>query len=182
MGQSGCVHDTGQFVVLSVVVQLNKRQILAMLVIHLRGMDIRPYFIGDTMYPSKPYLLKNFKYGNKAIVDYNRYLVFPILFKIYKVQKFTCLLCSLLKLCCDLPRFDSSVNNGRVVIKQAFGALKNRWRILKGFNMSVDKAALVTLACCVLHNYCEVHRQHVPIPADKRLQCDLHVGFHVGRM
>ena len=48
--------------------------------------------------------------------------------------------------------------------------------------MSVDKAALVTLACCVLHNYCEVNRQRVPIPADVRLQRDPYVGFHVGRM
>ena len=78
--------------------------------------------------------------------------------------------------------FDSSINSGRVVIEQTFGALKNRWHILKGFNMSVDKAALVTLACCVLHNYYEVHRQHVPIPGDERLQRDPHVGFHVGQM
>ena len=48
--------------------------------------------------------------------------------------------------------------------------------------MSVDKAALVTLACCVLHNYCEIHRQCVPIPADEKLQLDPHVGFYVGRM
>ena len=88
----------------------------------------------------------------------------------------------LLKLCCDSSRFDSSINSGRVVIEQAFGALKNWWRILKGFNMFVDKAALVTLACCVLHNYCEIHRQRVPVPADERLQRDPHVGFHVGRM
>ena len=48
--------------------------------------------------------------------------------------------------------------------------------------MSVDKAVLVILACCVLHNYCEVHRQRVPVPADERLQRDPHVGFHVGWM
>ena len=83
---------------------------------------------------------------------------------------------------CGFSRFDSSVNNGRVVIEQAFGSLKNHWRILKGFNMSVEKAALVTLACCVLHNYCEGQRQRVPVPADIRLQHDPFVGFHVGRM
>ena len=79
-------------------------------------------------------------------------------------------------------RFDSSVNSGRVVIEQAFGSLKNCWRILKGFNISVDNAALVTLACCKLHNYCEINRQRMPIPADVRLQRDPYVGFHVGRM
>ena len=182
VGQPGSVHDAGQFAVSSFAAQLSTRQILSMPVIRLRRMDIRPYLIGDITYPSRPYLLKNFKFGNEAMVDHNRYMVFPILFLIYKVQKFTCLLCSLLKLCCDLPMFDSSVNSGRVVIEQAFGALKNRWRILKGFNMSVDKAVLVTLACCVLHNYCEVHRQRIPVPADERLQRDPYVGFHVGRM
>ena len=35
--------------------------------------------------------------------------------------------------------------------------------------MSVDKAALVTLACCVLHKYCEINRRCVPILADIRL-------------
>jgi hypothetical protein len=69
-----------------------------------------------------------------------------------------------------------------VVIEQAFGSLKNRWRILKAFNMSVEKATLVTLACCVLHNYYEIHNQRVPIPADVRLRRDPHVGFYVGRM
>ena len=83
---------------------------------------------------------------------------------------------------CGLCRFDSSVNNGKVVIEQAFAALKNCWRILKGFNMSVDKAGTITLACCVLHNYCELHRQRVSIPADIRLQHDPYVDFHVGRM
>ena len=78
--------------------------------------------------------------------------------------------------------FDSSVNSGRVVIEQAFGALKNCWRILKGFNMSVDKATVVTLACCILHNYCEITKQRIPVPANVRLQRDPYVGFHVGRM
>ena len=48
--------------------------------------------------------------------------------------------------------------------------------------MYVEKTTLVTLACCVLHNYCEIHNQRVPIPADVRLRCDPHVGFHAGRM
>ena len=48
--------------------------------------------------------------------------------------------------------------------------------------MSVEKAATITLTCCVLHNYCELKRQHVPVPANVRLQHHLHVGFHVERM
>ena len=82
-GQPGSVHDAGQFAVSSVAAQLSTRQILAVPVIYLRGMDIRPYLIGDTAYPSRPYLLRNFKYGNAAMVDHNRYLVIPILFLIH---------------------------------------------------------------------------------------------------
>jgi hypothetical protein len=78
--------------------------------------------------------------------------------------------------------FDSFVNRGRVVIEQAFDSLKNRWCILKAFNMSIKKIALVTLACCVLHNYCVIHNQHVLIHVDVKLRRDLHVGFHVRRM
>ena len=155
--QLGSVHDAGQFAVSSVATQLSTRQILPVPVIHLRGMDIRPYLIGDIAYPSRPYLLRNFKSGNAAMVDHNRYLVIPILFLIHYVKKCTRLLCSFLNLYSDSRRFDSSVNSGRVVIEQAFGALKNWWCILKGFNMFVDNVALMTLACCVLHNYCEVH-------------------------
>ena len=42
----------------------------------------------------------------------------------------------------DKMRFDSVVNGGRVVIEQAFGSLKNRWRILKYYNMLVEKLQL----------------------------------------
>ena len=48
--------------------------------------------------------------------------------------------------------------------------------------MFVDKVALVTLACRVLHNYCEINRQRVPMHVDVRFQHDPYVGFHVGRM
>ena len=41
-------------------------------------------------------------------------------------------------------RFDSATNFGRITIENAFGALKNRWRILKRFNSRVDKVAKVT--------------------------------------
>ena len=84
---------------------------------------MKPYLIGDSAYPSRPYLLKNYKPTNPAFRD----------------QK----------------RFDASINTGRVVIEHAFGALKNRWRILKSFGGNVDKCTTMTIAYCVLHNYCE---------------------------
>ena len=79
-GQPRGVHDAGQFVVSSVAVQLSTRQILAVSVIHLRGMDIKPYLIGDTAYPSRQYFLRNFKSRNAAMVDHNRYLIIPNFF------------------------------------------------------------------------------------------------------
>jgi len=48
--------------------------------------------------------------------------------------------------------------------------------------MLVEKAVVDTLACCVLHNYCEPKRQRVPVLEDVRLQRDSYVGFYVGRM
>jgi hypothetical protein len=42
------------------------------------------------------------------------------------------------------------------MIENAFGSLKNRWQILKHFKSRVDKALPITIACCVLHNYCEM--------------------------
>ncbi len=48
---------------------------------------------------------------------------------------------------------DSSMNLGRVIIKNAFGSLKNRWCILRHFNLKVDRATRV-VAYSVFHNYC----------------------------
>ena len=148
-GEPGGVHDAGQIVVSSLHAQLSTKRILAEPIIRLRDINIEPYLIGDTAYPSRPYMLKNYKPANPAMVD--------------------------------KMRFDSTVNGGRVVIEQAFGSLKNRWRILKAFNMSVEKAAVVTLACCVLHNFCEMQHERVPVLADHRLRNDPHVGFYAGR-
>ena len=40
----------------------------------------------------------------------------------------------------------------------------------------------MTLACCVLHNYCEIQHERVHTPAYCRLHNDSYVGFHAGRM
>ena len=56
-------------------------------VIEVRGVRIQSYLIGDSVYLSRLYLLKNFKLRNPVLVDQ--------------------------------IRFDSSVNLGRIAIKQA---------------------------------------------------------------
>jgi hypothetical protein len=114
--------------------------------------EVRPYLLEDSAYPSRPYLLKIFK---ASVTDPR---------------------------CNDKKMFDESVNSGRVVIEHAFGALKNRWRILKHFNMSMDKAATVILACCVLHNFCEIYGGRVPLPEDVAQRPDPFVGVRRGAM
>jgi hypothetical protein len=44
-------------------------------------------------------------------------------------------------------RYDSNLNSRKVILDNVLGSLKNKWWILKFFNVVV---------CCVLHNYCEM--------------------------
>jgi hypothetical protein len=60
------------------------------------------------------------------------------------------------------------MNLGRVVIENAFGTLKNRWRVLKNFNMKVDRTIRVTVVYCWLHNYCEMQGDLEPQGVDRR--------------
>jgi hypothetical protein len=48
------------------------------------------------------------------------------------------------------------MNSGKVIIEIGFRSLKNQKIILKIFNLSVNKAPIVAITCCVLHNYCEI--------------------------
>ncbi len=56
-------------------------------------------------------------------------------------------------------RYDSSMNKGKVVTKNAFDSLKSRWRILRQFNSKVDNIAKVAITCCLFHNFCEIWNQ-----------------------
>ena len=108
--------------------------------------------LGDSAYLSRPYLLKNFR-ANVTDPRFN-----------------------------DKKIFDESVNSGKVVIEHAFATLMNRWRILKHFNMNMDRVATVTLACCVLHNFCEIYAERVPLLEDVTQRPDLFVGIRRGDM
>jgi hypothetical protein len=50
--------------------------------------------------------------------------------------------------------YDSNMNIGRMFIENAFGSLKNKWHILRHYNLKVDRVIIVVVACYVLHNYC----------------------------
>ena len=68
------------------------------------------------------------------------------------------------------------MNSGRVVNEHAFRALKKRWRILKHFNMNMDKVTTLTLAYCVFHNFYEIYAERDPLPEDVALRTETFVG------
>jgi hypothetical protein len=57
----------------------------------------------------------------------------------------------------DKNRFDSTMNAKKKLIKNIFGFYKNHWRILKNMPWRIDKALKYIMACCVLHNYYQLH-------------------------
>ena len=54
--------------------------------------------------------------------------------------------------------FNYKLSRARIVVENAFGRLKARWRrLLKRNDMSLSNIPTVVAACCILHNVCEVH-------------------------
>jgi len=54
--------------------------------------------------------------------------------------------------------FNYRISRGRVVVEMAFGRLKAQWRRLsKKIDMHINNVPNVVLACCILHNVCEIH-------------------------
>ena len=59
--------------------------------------------------------------------------------------------------------FNVALSQSRVVVENAFGRLKGRFRCLsKRLDTSVQNAVIITSACCILHNFCELCRQEFP--------------------
>ena len=58
----------------------------------------------------------------------------------------------------DQKHFNYRLSRARIVSENAFGRLKARWRrLLKQNDMEVTRVANVVVACCILHNLCEIH-------------------------
>jgi hypothetical protein len=58
--------------------------------------------------------------------------------------------------------FDESVRKGRKVVEEAIGLLKGRWRILQNLNVDLNHAPQTIVACCVLHNLCQIAKEPEP--------------------
>ena len=56
----------------------------------------------------------------------------------------------------DESTFNIKHSTTRVVVENAFGRLKGKFRsISKRLDLNVENSCNVIAACCVLHNYCE---------------------------
>ncbi|XP_052407883.1 uncharacterized protein LOC127953028 [Carassius gibelio] len=54
--------------------------------------------------------------------------------------------------------YNQKTSRARVVVENAFGRLKGRWRcLLKRNDCSTHKVKSLVIACCVLHNLCEMN-------------------------
>lgn len=58
--------------------------------------------------------------------------------------------------------FDGMLMKGRSVVVEAIGLLKGRWKILQDLNVGLNHAPQTIVACCVLHNLCQVAREPEP--------------------
>jgi hypothetical protein len=82
----------------------------------------------------------------------------------------------------DKIKYDSNMNSRKVVIENAFGSLKNKWKILKHFNSKVNKESPIIIVCCVLHNYCEMWGVLEPSLANAKIRDDNLMGFGVDKL
>ncbi len=58
----------------------------------------------------------------------------------------------------DQQRYNYRLSHARIVVENAFGRLKARWRrLLKKNDMSIQHIPTIICACCILHNVCEIH-------------------------
>lgn len=61
----------------------------------------------------------------------------------------------------DQKKFNKAHSNSRVVVENAFGILKGRFRLLtKSCESHPENLKYMTLACVVIHNYLHDHDEH----------------------
>lgn len=61
----------------------------------------------------------------------------------------------------EMKQYNYRISRARIVVENAYGRLKARWRrLLKRNDMHVDHIPTVVAAACILHNLCEIHGEH----------------------
>ncbi|KAL3614185.1 hypothetical protein CASFOL_042259 [Castilleja foliolosa] len=58
--------------------------------------------------------------------------------------------------------FDEALMKGRKSVEEAIGLLKGRWKILQNLNVGLNHVPQTIVACCVLHNLCQIAREPEP--------------------
>ncbi|XP_068742016.1 uncharacterized protein [Montipora capricornis] len=120
-GYPGSVHDARIFRRSDLFRQISTGDIMGGTRV-INNVNVRPYLIGDTAYPLRPYLMTAYHSG---------------------------------RLTPPQQRFNKVLTKLRVVVERAYGKLKMRWRcILKELEDDTQRVADITLACCILHNFC----------------------------
>lgn len=60
----------------------------------------------------------------------------------------------------EQTNFNYRLSQARMTVERAFGRLKGRWRcLLKRCDAHISHVPNIISACCVLHNFCEIHRE-----------------------
>jgi len=120
----GSVHDNTHFKRSGLYRALQHRAIMRGPSMVMSGVEVLPYIVGDAAYALTPFCQK--AWGGSAGDSFEELQV----------------------------AYDRTFNRCRVKIENAFGLLKQKWRILDwGVRLRIDHAASVIYACCVLHNF-----------------------------
>ncbi|CAM6111088.1 unnamed protein product [Calypogeia fissa] len=102
------------------------------------GGTVRPVLVGDVDYPIAPFLITPFQQNSNSM---------------------------------EIPPgaadkmehdFDEVLTKAHSCVESAFGILKKRWGILANLNIGLQYAPQVVVACCVLHNFCQLAGEKEP--------------------
>ncbi|KAI4298436.1 hypothetical protein L6164_031997 [Bauhinia variegata] len=77
--------------------------------------------------------------------------------------------------------FDGMLMKGRSVVVEAIGLLKGRWKILQDLNVGLNHAPQTIVACCVLHNLCQIAREPEPELWKEPMRTELNQGCLIMR-
>ncbi|XP_063802147.1 uncharacterized protein LOC134969901 [Pseudophryne corroboree] len=84
--------------------------------------------------------------------------------------------------------YTHTLSSARMVVENAFGRLKGRWRcLMKRNDVDINIMPNIVAACCILHNLCEFQREEFlpewtvqATAAYPALDCEAYLGDHSG--